>query len=119
MEYEKFPIYEKALSVAENVKLLCDKINNKEYSFIKDQLLRASSSIVLNIAEGAGKWTKKDKINFYRISRGSAYESRAAIDLLLRYGLINKEKASYIKNELFQIYQGLNNLMSSIDKRRS
>ena len=119
MEYERFPIYEKALSVAENVKLLCDKMHNREYGFIKDQLLRASSSVVLNIAEGAGKWSKKDKMNFYRISRGSAYESCAAIDLMLRYRLIDKEKASSIKNELFQIYQGLNNLMSSIDKRRS
>ncbi|MCB0317906.1 MAG: four helix bundle protein, partial [Bdellovibrionales bacterium] len=46
-------------------------------SKIADQLSRASSSIPLNIAEGSGKLTEKDKKRFYSIARGSAMECSA------------------------------------------
>ena len=119
MEHEQFPVYQQALSVAETITHLCNRVTNREYYFIKDQVLRASASIVLNIAEGAGKWSKKDKLNYYRISRGSAYECRAAIDLMVTYRLVDEQKATNVKDELYGVYQGLNNLMSSIEKRKA
>lgn len=48
---------------------------------LKDQLLRASSSIVLNLAEGSGKTTPKDKKKFYNISLGSLRECQAILEL--------------------------------------
>ncbi len=48
---------------------------------LKDQFNRASSSIVLNLAEGSGKRTPKDKIKFYSISLGSLREYQAVLDL--------------------------------------
>ena len=50
-------------------------------SFLKDQLLRASSSIALNLAEGSGRSTKKDQLRFYVIAIASLRESQAALDL--------------------------------------
>ena len=46
---------------------------------LRDQLERATSSVVLNIAEGAGRWQWKDKRRFYDIARGSAMESAAVL----------------------------------------
>jgi len=37
---------------------------------------------MLNIAEGSGRFTKKDKTNFYIIARGSLYECVAIFDYL-------------------------------------
>jgi four helix bundle protein len=48
----------------------------------KDQLRRASLSIVLNIAEGSGRFTKPAKRNFYVIAKGSVYECSALFDIL-------------------------------------
>ena len=48
---------------------------------LKDQMNRASSSVCLNLAEGSGKRTSKDKIKFYSISLGSLRECQAIIDL--------------------------------------
>ena len=49
---------------------------------LKDQLSRAASSIILNLAEGSGKPTKKDQLRFYAIAFGSIREVQAISDIL-------------------------------------
>ena len=53
---------------------------------VRDQLDRASTSIVLNLAEGNGKHTSSDRCRFFDISRGSALECAAALDVLASQG---------------------------------
>ncbi len=48
---------------------------------LKDQLLRASSSICLNLAEGSAKPTEKDRMKFYAIAFGSCREVQTVIEL--------------------------------------
>ncbi len=49
---------------------------------LKDQLIRALESVVLNIAEGSGRITKKDQARFYAIALGSLREVQAVFDLV-------------------------------------
>lgn len=49
---------------------------------LRDQLARASLSIVLNIAEGAGRFSWPDKGRFYGMARGSACECGAILDVI-------------------------------------
>lgn len=51
---------------------------------LADQLRRAATSIVLNIAEGAGEYSKAEKARFYRIARRSATECAAVLDVSMR-----------------------------------
>jgi len=50
--------------------------------YMCNQLRRAGISMVLNIAEGSGKFTKADKRNFYFIARGSVYECVAVFEMI-------------------------------------
>ena len=49
--------------------------------YLKTQLLRASSSVALNLAEGSGKPSARDQLRYYSIAMGSLRESQAALDL--------------------------------------
>lgn len=66
----------------------CEKLSCKAH--IKDQLSRASLSVVLNLAEGSGKSTQKDRARFYRISLGSFRECQSILDLIDRPDLLKK-----------------------------
>ena len=48
---------------------------------LKDQFLRAASSVALNLSEGSAKGTVKDRRRFYRIALGSIRECQSVIDL--------------------------------------
>ena len=48
---------------------------------VRDQLLRASLSVCLNLAEGSGKLGRKDQRKFYVIALGSLRETQAIIDI--------------------------------------
>jgi hypothetical protein len=58
---------------------------------LKDQLRRASSSVALNCAEGAGK-TGADRERFFLIARGSSLECAAIFDVLLTHRVVSKEQ---------------------------
>ena len=49
---------------------------------LRDQIERASLSVVLNIAEGGGRRSRKDKARHYTYARGSATEVAASFDVL-------------------------------------
>ena len=56
----------------------------------RDQLRRASFSIMLNIAEESSRFTKPSRRNFYIIARGSAFECVAIFDFLKDQKLLSE-----------------------------
>jgi len=80
----------------------------------KDQLDRAATSIPLNIAEGNGKFSKRDRARFFDIARGSALESAAALDVLMSRKLLAEEQIAPAKEQLVQIVNMLMGLLKSL-----
>ena len=83
--------------------------------FAKDtvgkQFVRAIDSISSNIAEGFGRYTKKDKINFYRYSVGSIKESFDWNEKSKARKLLKPIEYSYIFQELNKLPIELNSLI--------
>ncbi|PCI25093.1 four helix bundle protein [Candidatus Peregrinibacteria bacterium] len=114
-DFEKFTVYQKAeLQYSKVLKVLS---NTKIDRILKDQLKRASLSIVLNIAEGAGKFSKNDKKNFYVISKGSTNECVAIIRILKIENLITNELFNDIYADLLEIAKMLSGLINTMIKR--
>ena len=90
-DHERLDVYRVALDL---LVLTDDTIEHlpRGRSHLADQLSRAATSIVLNIAEGAGKYSKADKRRYYVTAIGSATESAAIFDILLRLRLTSPER---------------------------
>ena len=69
----------------------------------RDQLLRASQSIPLNIAEGNGKLPSPDRLRSWRIALGSALECAAILDVLHVCGAMNGDESQEGKRMLERI----------------
>jgi four helix bundle protein len=79
-EFQSLIVYKKAKYFHQSVKRVVAEKNLKSYE--KDQLSRASFSVILNIAEGSGRFSKKDRKNFFVITRSSVFECVAILDVL-------------------------------------
>lgn len=78
LSYEQMDCYKLAVAVADWAAQVDVPVYRKH---LRDQLVRAADSVVLNIAEGSGQRGDARR-NFYRIALGSAAEVNAAIGLL-------------------------------------
>jgi four helix bundle protein len=68
--------------VALELHCVCSTLVASLNRIVKDQLERASLSVVLNIAEAGGRRSRRDKARYYAIARGSATETAALLDVL-------------------------------------
>lgn len=75
------------------------------------QFIRALDSISENVAEGFGRWGKKDRIRFYRYSSGSLYEALSQNEKAKRRGLLTEEQHVHILTELQKLPRELNALI--------
>ena len=111
-DFEKLEVYKKAKEL--NHEILVFLRENKLIDiYIRDQLKRASISIVLNIAEGSGRLSKADKRNFYTISRGSVYECVSLLEIIYDEGYIERGKYEYLKAQYETISKMLLGLIRS------
>jgi len=65
---------------------------SKDYG-LKDQIQRASVSVMTNIAEGFSRYHRKDSVRFFNFSQSSAAEVKSLLYVAEDLGYISKEKA--------------------------
>ncbi len=114
-DHEKLKVYQAAIEfVAWSTQLMAE-ISTK--AAVKDQLDRASTSILLNIAEGNGKFSIKDRCRFLDFARGSALECAACLDVLVAKKLWGDAAVGPGKEQLFEIVSMLMGLIQSLTSR--
>jgi four helix bundle protein len=75
MLHSNFRTYQLSLQLYRSLK------DKKLPAALKDQILRASSSVCLNLSEGSAKPTVRDRQRFYAIAFGSLREVQTLIEL--------------------------------------
>lgn len=116
LDFQKFTVYQKFLELN---KLLVPVLKNRSIPiYLINQLDRSLTSISFNLAEGSGKFSRKDKSNFYKIARGSANEVAATLELLMIRGYINDlayQKQAELMEEIIKMLSGL---VRTMDERK-
>ncbi|MFH1728718.1 MAG: four helix bundle protein [Pseudomonadota bacterium] len=74
------------------------------YAYLVDHLKRAAVSSILNLAEGNGKTSLKDRKRFFEISLGSIAEVCACLDCLNSFDLLSNSKFLNLKSRFNSIY---------------
>lgn len=115
-DHEKLKAYQEAVRFVSLTSVILEDIPKRLP--VCDQLDRASTSIPLNIAEGNGKFTPRDKCRFLDIARGSALECAACVDVLLVRNQISQSLAAEAKGLLMAIVRMLVGLIKSISEDR-
>lgn len=75
-----------------------------------DQMRRAATSITSNIAEGFGRQSYKEKVQFYYLAQGSLTELKNQIFIAKDVGYLQEKSSSLLMNhanETHQLLQGL------------
>lgn len=114
-DFEKLEVYHKAKVYHRQISGLVLKLNLSASE--RDQLRRASLSIVLNIAEGSGRFTKPDKRNFYVIARGSVFETVAILEIFYELGYLEKSTYQTFYNQAEELSKMLFALINSLSQK--
>ena len=114
-DHEKLDVYREAINFCGWVGEFLASISAKAAA--KDQLDRASTSIPLNIAEGNGKFSARDRARFFEMARGSAVECAACLDVLVVRELVKEEPLAAQKERLVRIVEMLVGLLRRFSER--
>src|SRR4249920_3162264 len=107
LSHETLDVYWLALKFHNGVMTL---LPNKGQRVLRDQLERASLSIVLNIAEGAGRCTPPERKRHFIIAQGSVYECVAILDILRLRKIAQPSRCLNARNYAVRIAQMLSRL---------
>ena len=117
MQFKDLTVYKKSLQVISEIELNVLSISVPIAigidPNIKDQIKRAANSIILNIAEGSGRFSPADRKNFFVIARGSVFECSAALD---KIEVSHKCGFVEIKSVLEEISKMLFRMISNLTK---
>jgi four helix bundle protein len=114
-DHERLDVYQEAVAFCGWVGEFLESTSGKTAA--KDQLDRASTSVPLNIAEGNGKFSQRDRARFLKMARGSALECAACLDVLVARRLTTLWAVTPAKERLVGIVQMLVGLLRRFSER--
>ena len=114
-DHEKLKVYQLAIEFVTWSETLLEECQGKAAS-AKRHLEETSSSILNNIAEGNGKWSKKDRKQFFEVARGSALECASCLDILVAKQRIRGDRVIQGKEQLRSIVNLLTRMIKNLSE---
>jgi len=116
-KFEELKVWQKAVIFAENVIKIIDEIDTPRKHFrLVEQLESASTSVAMNIAEGKGRQTTKEFVQYLFIARGSLFETVTLLIIINRLNWLADNRLLELKSLAEEIAKMLNSLIKSMRK---
>ena len=116
LAFERLEVFQLAADLVAEVQLLNLSLG-RGTARLKDQLHRASISVLLNIAEGAGEFSPAEKAHFYRIALRSTTECVGCFVVITRLKWLDPEKFADAREYAYRIVSMLTKLIHSVEAR--
>ncbi len=111
--HEKLEVHQIAIEFVAWTECLFESCRGKASS-AKRHLEEASASIPNNIAEGNGKWSKRDRERFVEIARGSALECASCLDVLVARRRVDQPQIAPGKEKLHSVVNMLTKMIKNL-----
>jgi four helix bundle protein len=112
--FEDLKVWQKAAEFANEVIRLIESLQtNRKHTRLIENLEAAAASPALNIAEGKGRFSKKEFAHFLYIARGSLYETIALLIIFRENNWISEEQLAEVKAGADEIGKMLTSLAKS------
>jgi four helix bundle protein len=118
-KFQRLQIYQLGLDYVDQVYRLTHGLPRSETFNLGSQLERASTSVVLNIAEGSTGQTNPEQARFLGLALRSLMESVACLDLIERHNYASVEELAPIRelgHELFMKIQAMRNSLNKVPR---
>jgi four helix bundle protein len=112
--YADLEVWRAAMELAERIYRLTAVFPKEERYGLTSQMRRAAVSVPSNIAEGKGRSSDKELIQFLCHSRGSLFEIDTQLTIGERLGYSPKEECDAMRHDIARVGQMLNGLIRSV-----
>ena len=112
LNHKKLTLYAIARDLVKQCYLLTANLPKLERFGIVQQINRAATSVLLNIAEGASRKSKTERRRFYEIARGSIIEIDAALHICVDVGYIQEISIDNLRAPLKSCFSILSKMIS-------
>ena len=116
--FESLDFYQDSLKLLKASYKLAGNLPSYERYNLSDQLRRASCSILLNMAEGYGRYHYLDRLGFLYIARGSLSESLSGFIIAQTLGYCNEAQLNWSRELKIRIEKNLNGYCRFIKKQK-
>ena len=118
-DFKKLKVWSKAHELAIEAVRAATKMRGPCAGLLRNQWLRATISVPMNIAEGSAKQSDREFIRYLRIARGSANECEYHVILARDLGLLNQEQFEDLNARTQAVSRMLAGLIRRLDKNDS
>ncbi len=110
-------VWQKGIELVNEIYKVTKHFPKEELYGLTSQIRRAAISIPANIAEGWGRGTTKNYIQFLEISRGSLYELETLIIISTNQSFVDQDKCNEISIKINEIGRMLNALITKLGSK--
>ena len=113
--YENLEVWNKSVDFAVKVIDTVEQIDtDRKHYRLLDQIEASSTSISMNLAEGKGRFSRKEFKHFLYISRGSLYETMTLLEIFRRKKWISNDQYFQFESSGLEIASMIKGLINSI-----
>lgn len=111
-------VWQIAIDLAETLYRITASWPRHELYGLVSQTRRAVVSVSANLAEGAGRRTTGEFLQFVGVARGSIAETETLLAIARRLGYIDNDTYLHLLDDVAEVGRMLTGLMNSLEQRR-
>jgi four helix bundle protein len=109
--------WQRAMDLATDVYRTVESFPNRETYNLTMQLCSSAGSVPSNIAEGKGRLSKKEYVQFLSRARGSLLEVETRLEIAQRVGLLSDDRFQQLFEQAARVGRVLNGLIRSVQRQ--